>query len=284
MSATTLLVGCGRVGIRVGELLHARGRAVDGDGEVDGGSEIAGLRRDPSTLPLAFTPITADLSEPLPSALPAVDTMVITLTPSVAASYREPLQHLAAALPAAPRRTVFVSSTRVLEGYDSSRPLTESDPARPRSERAHVLLDGEQAARELFGASILRPAGIYGPGRDHLIRAVLEGRPVEHGRHTNRIHEVDLARAVVTLLGTPDPPELLHAVDGVPSTLGEVVTHIARRLGKPVPPRKEPDSGVGTVLNGTALLDLLGSLEVPDFRAGYGEMIDGSPSPLADAP
>lgn len=284
MSETTLLVGCGRVGIRVGELLHARGRAVDGDREVAGGSEIAGLRRDPSTLPLAFTPITADLSEPLPSALPAVDAMVITLTPSVAASYREPLQHLAAALPAAPRRTVFVSSTRVLEGYDSSRPLTESDPARPRSERAHVLLDGEQAARELFGASILRPAGIYGPGRDRLVRAVLEGRPVEHDRHTNRIHEVDLARAIMALLTAPHPPALLHAVDGVPSTLGEVVTHIAQRLERPVPPRAEPDTGVGTVLDGAALLDLLGTLEVPDFRAGYDEMIAGSPPPRADAP
>lgn len=264
MTERTLLVGCGRVGTRVGQLLLA-----------DGG-EVIGLRRDPSSLPSAFTPIAADLRDPLPFALPAVDAMVITLSPAVAASYREPLQHLAAALPSLPRRTVFVSSTRVLEGYDASRPLTEADPALPRSERAQVLVEGERLAFELFGASILRPAGIYGPGRDRLIRTVLEGRPVEHGRHTNRIHEVDLARAIVALLAMPQPPTLLHAVDGAPALLGEVVAHLADRLGRPVPPRVTPDPGAGTVLDGTALLGLLGHLEVPDFRAGYDAMIDGA--------
>lgn len=265
MSPSTLLVGCGRVGLRVGELLRA-----DGD-------EVLGLRRDPSSLPPTFTHVAADLSAPLPVALPAADAMVITLAPSVAASYREPLQHLAAALPALPRRTVFVSSTRVLEGYDASRPLTEADPARPRSDRARVLVEGEQLARELFGASILRPAGIYGPGRDHLIRTVLEGRPVEHDRRTNRIHEVDLARAIVALLRAPAPPALLHAADGAPARLGEVVTHLAQRLGVPVPPRVCPDPGTGTVLDGAALRELLGHLEVPDFRAGYDAMLEGAP-------
>ena len=52
--------------------------------------------------------------------------------------------------------------------------------------------------------------------------AVLEGRPVEHGRRTNRIHEVDLARAILALLSSPAPPALLHATDGAPALLGEV--------------------------------------------------------------
>lgn len=264
MGTRTLLVGCGRVGTRVGRLLLT-----------DGG-EVAGLRRDPSSLPPGFTPITADLREPLPIMLPGFDAMVITLSPTVAPGYEEPLRHLAAALPRTPQRTVFTSSTRVLEGYDASRELTESDLARPRSSRAHVLHEGEQIARELFGATILRPAGIYGEGRDRLVRTVLERRPVQHDRHTNRIHETDLARAIAALLRTPHPPALLHAVDGAPATLGEVVTHIARRLGEPVPPRAQPDPAAGTALDGTALRELLGHLEVPDFRAGYDAMIDAA--------
>ncbi|MDN5655318.1 MAG: sugar nucleotide-binding protein [Kocuria sp.] len=262
MRARTLLVGCGRVGTRVGKLLLA------------GGGDVTGLRRDPTHLPSSFTPITADLRDPLPFALPAFDAMVITLSPAIASDYSEPLRHLASALPRTPQRTVFTSSTRVLEGYDASRPLTESDPARPHSPRGHVLHEGEQLARELFGAIILRPAGIYGNGRDRLVKTVLERRPVEHYRHTNRIHETDLARAIAALLTTPRPPMLLHAVDGAPSTLGEVVTHIAGRLGEPVPPRAEPDPGAGTILDGTSLLELLCHLEVPDFRAGYNEMIN----------
>ncbi|MEE1650669.1 SDR family NAD(P)-dependent oxidoreductase [Brachybacterium sp. J144] len=266
MTTRILLVGCGRLGLRVGELLLA-------DQDERGRHEVLGLRRDPSSLPTGFVPVAADLSAALPTPLPRVDAMVITLTPSAAPSYREPLAHLAAALPEIPRRTVFVSSTRVLEGYDATRPLTEADPARPRSNRARVLIEGEETARELFSAVILRPAGIYGPGRDRLIRTVLAGRPVEHGRRTNRIHEADLARAILALLSSPAPPALLHATDGAPALLGEVVTHLAQQLGVPAPPRTSPDPGAGTVLDATALHELLGELEFPDFRAGYDAML-----------
>ena len=138
---------------------------------------------------------------------------------------------------------------------------------------ANVYLTREEAARELFGAVILRPAGIYGPGRDRLIRTVLERRPVEHGRRTNRIHEVDLARAILALLSSPAPPALLHATDGAPALLGEVVAHLAQRLGVPAPPRTSQDPGAGTVLDATALHELLGELEFPDFRAGYDAML-----------
>ena len=158
MTTRTLLVGCGRLGLRVGELL------LD-DQDERGRHEVLGLRRDPSSLPPGFVPVAADLSAALPTSLPRVDAMVITLTPSAAPSYREPLAHLAAALPEIPRRTVFVSSTRVLEGYDASRPLTEADPARPRSDRARVLIEGEETARDLFVADGYAEIGI-----DHFAR------------------------------------------------------------------------------------------------------------------
>ena len=102
-----------------------------------------------------------------------------------------------------------------------------------------------------------------------------EQRPVEHDRRTNRIHEQDLARAVVALLEVPEPPRLLHAVDAAPAPLGEVVGHIAAQLDLPVPPRAVPDPGAGTVLDGTALHHLLGHLEVPDHRAGYAAILTG---------
>lgn len=70
-----------------------------------------------------------------------------------------------------------------------------------------------------------------------------------------------------------NPP--LHAVDGAPATLGEVVTHLAERLSLPVPPPVEPDPGHGTVLDGARLAGLLGSLTYPDFRVGYDAMLAG---------
>ena len=176
-----------------------------------------------------------------------------------------------------PARTIFVSSTRVFEGYadrpDPAPVLTEDEAPQPLGDRARILLDGEREARELFDAIVVRPAGIYGPGRDRLLRTVHEARPVARRRRTNRIHEVDLARALAVLLEHPDPPALLHAVDGAPARLGEVVMHIADRLALPVPPAAEPDPGHGTVLDGTRMAELIGELHHPDFRSGYDAML-----------
>ena len=51
--------------------------------------------------------------------------------------------------------------------------LTEQDPPSPRSERARALREGERIVEDLFGALVVRPAGIYGPGRDRVLRTVL---------------------------------------------------------------------------------------------------------------
>ena len=120
---------------------------------------------------------------------------------------------------------------------------------------------------------MVRPAGIYGPGRDRLLRTVREGRPVQHRRRTNRIHEVDLARALVAMLEHPQPPPLLHAVDGAPARLGEVVTFLAARLGVDPPPAAAEDPGHGTRLSGALLRSVLSDLVHPDFRSGYAQML-----------
>lgn len=262
----TLWVGCGRLGGRTGAAL------------LEAGGEVLALRRDPGAVPSGFRALAADLSSPLEGALPACEAMVITLPPPEGADgYETPLRHLAAALPHRPARTVFVSSTRVFEGYanraDPAPVLTEEDAPQPLGDRAQSLLNGECLARELFDAIVVRPAGIYGPGRDRLLRTVREGRPVDHRRRTNRIHEEDLARVLLALLAHPEPPVLLHAVDGAPARLGEVVTHLAFRLGLPVPPAADPDSGHGTVLSGARMRELLGELRHPDFRSGYDAML-----------
>ncbi|WP_404443570.1 NAD(P)H-binding protein [Microbacterium marinum] len=257
----TLLVGSGRLGTRVASALSASG------------GEVVTLRRSP-TADAAGPHIQADVARPLEVPLPDVDAVVFTLPPGENASFLpDAVVNIARALPATPRRCVFVSSTRVLEGYADDRPLTEQDAPRPRGERAQQLVDGEARAAELFDATILRPAGIYGPGRDRLIRQVLAGTPVDHDRRTNRIHETDVVRAIVALVTADDPPRLIHATDTQPATLGEVVSFLAARLGVPVPPRGERGERAGTVLAGDRLHALLETLTYPTFRDGYGEIV-----------
>jgi nucleoside-diphosphate-sugar epimerase len=262
-----LVAGCGKLGTRLGLRLAGAGW------------DVSALRRDPAALPAGFTTLAVDLREPVRRDLPEVEAMVITLPPGTPGAvdrpegYDVPLRNLAATLPSVPPRVVFVSSTRVFEGRTDGRVLTETDATAPVSARGRTLHGGELLAVELFDAHIVRPAGIYGPGREMLVRTVLEGTPVQYAKRTNRIHETDLVSTLEALLTATDPPRLLHAVDQAPATLGEVVTYIARQLGVPAPPRIQPEVASGTVLSGARLLGLLGALQYPTFEAGYGHLL-----------
>lgn len=267
--ATTLIAGCGKLGTALGQRLVAVGRRV------------VALRRDVRALPESFRSIAVDLTAPIGVSLPAADALVITLTPSaVNGDYRAALAGLAAALPAPPARTVFVSSTGVFQGWRGRQPITEQDEPTGETERARMLLDAESAAVDQFDAVILRPAGIYGPGRDFLIRQTLSAPSIDAGRITNRIHEGDLVRALEALLTMVDPPRVLHAVDEEPVALRAVVDHIASRLRVTAPPAADGGTGAesavgphGNVFDGVALRALLGHLDYPDYRVGYDELV-----------
>lgn len=266
MPGRTLLVGCGKIGIRLGELVLA-----------DGG-EVTAIRRNATGLPADFRTLAADLEKPLADPLPEFDSVVITLPPSRADSergsiYPLALPALADALPAVPSRVVFVSSTRVFEGRPGPDPLSEADAPKTTTVGGAALVDGERLARELFDAVVVRPAGIYGPGRDSLIRRVLAGDPIDRTRRTNRIHETDVVRLLDVLLRAETPPALVHGVDESPVLQGEVASFIASELGVAEPPQLAPPVGGGTVLEGSLVRSLLGELRYPTFREGYAEMI-----------
>ena len=258
----TLLVGAGKLATRLAPRLLA-----DGD-------EVFAVRRSDGALPAGVTAIRADLAAPLTAPLPRVDAMLITLPPGAdSTAYRTALTHLADALPAVPARTVFVSSTGVFEGTVAEHPLTERDEPTPTTVRARGLRDGEQAAVELFSAVVVRPAGIYGPGREFLLRQVRDGAGMDHARRTNRIHETDLVRALHLLLRMDDPPRLVHAVDEAPAPLGDVVGFIARELGVDAPPHVPSTGPRGFVYDGALLRSLLGTLDHPTYEDGYADMI-----------
>ncbi|MGW8483808.1 hypothetical protein ACWGJP_11785 [Microbacterium sp. NPDC055903] len=197
----------------------------------------------------------------------------MTLPPGESGDYRRVLQSIRTALPELPERTVFVSSTGVFAGASDDRMRSESDEPTPSTDRALELLDGERAARELFGAVIVRPAGIYGEGREFLIRRVREGVSLDHRRWTNRIHEVDLVRVLDRVLWMGDPPALVHAVDGVPARLGAVAGFIAERLGVPLPPKDPEAMGGGHRLDGGLVQQIMGPFVYPSYVDGYSEML-----------
>lgn len=129
------------------------------------------------------------------------------------AEYREvylaAAQHLAVAVARTRvRRVIYTSSTRVY-GQDDGSWVDESSPTQPRDKRGAILLDTENTLLGLGSAngdrvtvSVVRLAGIYGPGREPAARArALAGTRQPGGEaYVNLIHRDDIVSALVALL------------------------------------------------------------------------------------
>lgn len=272
------------------------------------GWRAVGVRRHADALPAPIDSLSLDLSDPGDVQLPAVDAVVVTLTadgrdaPAYERTYLGGLRGLRRAAGGQQPRVVLVSSTGVLGGEDGEL-VTEATPPDPQRPTAHVLLAAEELAALLFpNLVIVRPAGIYGPGRTSLVERVRGGAPLAHRRVTNRIHRDDLVTVLATVLEIESPPRLLHAVDDDAARLGDVAAHLAGLLGVPVPPDSEPmegapssvgsggpgsepalvDSGgtargpaLGKIVDGTLVHSLVPDVEwqYPTFREGYEAML-----------
>ncbi len=278
------MAGCGDLGTRLGLRL------------VDQGHQVIGLRRRVAELPDAFETISMDLSRfgapdcdradvlvRSDSRLDALDAVVITLTPDEPTrtgyerSYLHGLRGLARVLESQPGRVVLVSSTRVL-AEDPTRVITEEAPLAPGSGPGEVLAAVESEAAELFDhLTIVRPAGIYGPGRTRLIDSVRRGQKFNHQRWTNRIHRDDLVHGLERLALDSKPPDLVHAVDSLPAQMGEVAAFIADRLGVPVPGHVEDEKPGGKRIDGTRFSSLVGELDYPTYRDGFASMLPAAP-------
>ncbi|MDO5619754.1 SDR family oxidoreductase [Kocuria sp.] len=268
MTHHVLLVGCGDVGIALGQRLSAQGWTA------------SGIRRSADKLPQGINPISMDLTNPGDQDVPGADGVVITLTADgrdvedYRSTYLGALRglHQAMQTNGLPPRTVLVSSTGVLGDTDGAT-LTEDAKPHPTRETAKVLLEAEHLAQELFlNLVIVRPAGIYGPGRTSLINRVKQGSPMNHARITNRIHRDDLVTVLAKVLEAEQPPQLLHAVDTEPASMGDVAAFIAEQLNVPMPPDK-PGGSEGKTLDSTRMQQFVGVLEYPTYREGYHSLL-----------
>lgn len=265
-----LIAGCGDLGIRLAGRLDRRQW------------QVHGLRRRVEALPEFVVPVRADLSDPdsLAAATGEWDAVVYQATPDrydeagYRVAYVEGLANLLERAHA--RRLVFVSSTAVY-GQDGGEWVDESsDTGVPRF-NGRVLLEAEAlAGRSAPNSTVVRFSGIYGPGRDYLVRKVASGEAScrEHPpQWTNRIHADDCAGVLAHLL-TLDRPEALYcASDSHPAPRCEVLDWLARQLGVSPPLREGSDRGQGKRVANARLLASGYRLIHPDFRSGYQEML-----------
>lgn len=280
MKKTTLILGCGDVGMVLGkELLEA-------------GHHVIGARRSATALEgSGIEPLPLDLyDEAALAALPDVDYVFYILSADRfdEAAYRAAyLDGLKAVLRTyegrdeAPKRLFFVSSTSVYGQKEGER-VDEETPAESAGFAGALMREAEEAlwSSPLPGTAV-RFSGIYGPGRDRLIRQVLEGRiaPKAPPMYSNRIHRDDCAGVLAHLVGldTAGQPvdELYLASDCTPEPLYEVMAWLAGQL------KVEPTEVIQAPLrkrsskrcDNTRLLRTGYAFRYPSYREGYAQVM-----------
>ena len=278
-----LIAGCGYVGAALAGRLATEGH------------EVWALRRREAPLPAGVVPIRADLIDvdslrALPSGLNWVFYMAsagATDDRAYRSAYVDGLRYLLAALDGQPvRRLIFTSSTGVY-AQEGGEWVDESSPTEPRHFSGRRMLEGERLLRgSRFASTIVRLAGIYGPGRCRLIDRVRSGgatippSPV----YANRIHRDDCAAVLHHLMRLEGAEPLYVAADEDPAETAAVLRWLAARLRAPAPPI-DHEAGIkryGRTANKRVCSTRLRAsgyrFLFPTFREGYGAIIDAAES------
>ena len=265
-----LVAGCGYVGARLAER-----RAAAGD-------TVYALRRSEGAAPRGVAAVRADLTRPETlDALPEIDAAVFAPTPDsrddsgYARTYVDGARNLAEALRrrSGPVRWIHVSSTSVFEVDDGSW-VDETTPCPGEGFRARRLLESEAVAGEHgHQGVVLRLGGIYGPGRDGVIRRVASGEARAKLRYTNRIHRDDAAAAISHLLGVEAVETRYLGVDRDSALEASVLDWIADQIGVPPPPREGEGSPRGKRCSSDRLLASGFAFHFPSYVEGYGALL-----------
>ncbi|MNZ58960.1 NAD dependent epimerase/dehydratase family protein [compost metagenome] len=281
---SVVIAGCGDVGSRLGLQLHAAGW------------QVHGLRRNVAALPSELLALPADLGEvACPAQWPAAapDYLVYCATPggsdesAYRATYVDGLRHVLGWLQQRgqrPRRLLFVSSTGVY-GQQDGEWVDEASPCQPQSYSGRILLEAEALALHSgIPASVVRLAGIYGPGRRWLLGQVRAGYRVASAPplYGNRIHADDAAGLLACLLQADargvDLEEVYLGVDDEPAPLFEVVAWLRGQLGVSHWAAESAVRRAGSKRCRNARARALGWLpRYPSYREGYAALLaDGA--------
>ncbi|TBU80201.1 NAD(P)-dependent oxidoreductase [Pseudomonas daroniae] len=278
--ASVMIAGCGDVGSRLAVRLR------------DAGWQVYGMRRTVSELPEGILPVAGDLHEPgCPDQWPLGDLDYLVYSaaasqhdePGYRQAYVDGLRHVLNWLQSRgqrPKRLLFVSSSGVYAQADGEW-IDETSPARAQSYSGRVMCEAEQVAWSSdIPATVVRLTGIYGPGREWLLKQVRMGYrvSVEPPLYGNRIHADDAAGLLAFLLQAESAGEPLDdcyiGVDDEPAPLHEVVGWLRQRLGVEHWAEESAVRRSGSKRCSNARARALGwSPQYPSYREGYAAVL-----------
>jgi nucleoside-diphosphate-sugar epimerase len=187
-------------------------------------------------------------------------------------------------------RTMLYTSSTSVYPQSGGALVGETASTEGAGDTAQILLEAEALLREASPETlrrwfIFRLAGIYGPGRHHLLDQLRAGETEFSGRGEHRlnlVHRDDIVAAIFSAFAAP--PELANQIfnltDDAAVPKSDVVNWLAARLGR-APPRFTDTSVVirraetlDRVIANHKIKAALGWCpRYPDFRAGYDALL-----------
>ncbi len=265
------VLGAGYVGGALAREAGARGHhvwAVRRGTPTEGGDGVRWLR--------------GDLSSGRVDGLPAsLDVVILTVAPSRAdAGYADtypPAAQAAVTIAAASRaRALLYTSSTGVYGGRAGVVVTESSPRDGVGEGNASLARAEDIVLASASArpTVLRVAGIYGPGRDPRARMRVAGALPQRGQYwVNLAHRDDIVAALLHLAGVAGAPPVLNCSDGSPTLAADVARWLAAQEGRdPAGLRFDNDgerSRNDQRVSNDALRATGWSAQYPSFREGF---------------
>lgn len=145
-----------------------------------------------------------------------------------------------------PDSKIILTSSTSVYAQTEGETVTEDSPAVPDRETGMILRRAEDLLLER-GHTVLRLAGIYGPGRSvHLARMLEGSAAIESGavsRWLNQIHRDDAGAAIVHLIegDATNLGKIYNVADDEPLTQRACYEGLARLLNRPIPGEAPPD-------------------------------------------
>lgn len=236
-----LVIGCGYLGRRVAAQWLSRGHAVSALTRSE--ENAAALRSS------GIEPVLGDILEPSSlRSLPTADIVLYAVGYDKRAGtdkrrvYVDGLTNVLVRIAPWVERFLYVSSTSVY-GQDAGEWIDETSPCSPATEDGRICLAAEETiwsflSKESNAATVVRLAGLYGPGR--LLRRIdsLRSRePIQANPEAflNLIHVDDAAR-IIDELGQHGRRETHYVLcDDRPVRRREYYSRLAELVGAPPP-------------------------------------------------
>lgn len=242
-----LVAGCGFVGERVADQLHAAGHEVVG---LTHSPESAARLAAVKPWPVEACDISSRDSVAALAAKPGVqgiDALVHCASSGRGGAemyqsvYVNGMRHLVEAFPHA--FALHTSSTSVYPQINGET-VDETSFADPDRDTGRLLREAENIALAASGA-VARLAGIYGPGRSFVLKNLLEGKAAIEGNHgqgrmLNQIHADDAASALAHIV-TRRASGIFNVVDDAQMTQRQCLERLCMTFGVKLPPEREPD-------------------------------------------